>query len=421
MAKRKRTVEVLELNPDPTVELSARTLLAISRETDFGSATVAYKLLNLPLEPPSLTEPYARFWDNSLRNITTLDFGGIPTTRRTEGSLAGPFYIDICPPLLLGILGKVQTSATNTSPLVATTLTASESRLSTVLDVASVTGFTVGDIIRIGPQGGETTETAKITAIDDIALTITIEAPGLVYDHSSGEDVVQSKAPYTYVFSLKTDGLPPSHTFNYKEPFEDWIYYGIRVTSMTLRFSAAEGVLNFSCDWVGQRKTATTWTPAALTEPEKPLPGWSAYLVMGGAEVKLIDYEVVLTRDADVRYNIPGTIADAKDYPTEILLSPLAVTGTITCLFDSTAEAKYRDGTQESLKVKLVKPGTTEGTDSERSIAIEIPIVDYGEGAFEVDRTGTTLVSTLRFRGLWDLASAKGIEVTILNEKYGAY
>jgi len=142
---------------------------------------------------------------------------------------------------------------------------------------------------------------------------------------------------------------------------------------------------------------------------------------MGGAEVKLIDYEVVLTRDADVRYNIPGAIADAKDYPTEILLSPLAVTGTITCLFDSTAEAKYRDGTQESLKVKLIKPGTTEGADSERSIAIEIPIVDYGEGAFEVDRTGTTLVSTLRFRGLWDLASAKGIEITILNEKYGAY
>jgi len=143
MAKRK-SKEVLELNPDPTIELSARMVLGVNRELSFGSASVAYeKDLILPVEPPSLTEPYARFWDNSLRNVTTLDFVGVPTTRRLEGSLAGPFYIDVCPPLLLAILGKVKTSATDTSPLVSTTLTADETRGTKVLDVASVTGFAV--------------------------------------------------------------------------------------------------------------------------------------------------------------------------------------------------------------------------------------------------------------------------------------
>jgi len=323
--------------------LSALTKVGLVKETSFGAG--GNPAVILPVEPPTFTEPIAKFWDNALRGIPALDFSGTVTTKHVEGSLAGPIFLDEFPYLPLAILGSESYST-----------------------------------------------------------------------------------PYTgtekHVFSLKTDGLPPSLAIVVSDPVQEWTYKGVRCTSLTMRFSAAEGVLNFSADIVGAEKATSTATWPSLGAPGQPaLPGWQGYVELGGSAWanKLIDFEIVLTRDADYRYSLPGTVGGSS-IPREIGLSPLAITGTITLQFTAVAdEEKYRAGTQESMKVKIIKDPTKEGVAGEVSITFEMPKVDYGEGAFEVDRTGTTLVATLRFRALWNFALSKVIDLTIFNTKAGAY
>jgi len=330
-------------------KLSALTKVGILKEASFGAG--GNPSVILPVEPPSFTEPIARFWDNAIRGIPALDFGGIVTTKHIEGSLAGPIFLDEFPYLPLAILGSETFSTVDTT-------------------------------------------TGK------------------------------------HVFALKTDGLPPSLAVVVDDEVQEWTYKGVRCTSLTMRFSAAEGVLNFSADIVGAEKATSDATWPALGAPgQAPLPGWQGYVQIWDEATsaykawanKLIDFEIVFTRDADYRYSLPGT-AEGSSSPREIGLSPLSITGTITIQFTDVAdEQKYRTGVQDRIKIKVIKDPAKEGVAGEVSCTWELFKIDWGEGAFEVDRTGTTLVATMRFRALWDFGQGKIIDLTIFNTKTAAY
>lgn len=219
-----------------------------------------------------------------------------------------------------------------------------------------------------------------------------------------------------------SETLPQSLSIQIDDPVQPIGYDGCRPTSLEFRFSAAEGGLTFSCSLTGRdRSFRTAFTPseAALNRLRMPFPGWSSYFVLGGSGVggKLVELTITLSRDAEIRYTAAPSATGISFVPGAILLSPLEVTAEATILYTDVADfEKHRLGTQESFRVKLILPGTTEGADGETSIDFLMPRVDYGEGPTEIARDAVALTATWRLRALHDPSIGGPIEVVLLNE-----
>ena len=63
--------------------------IGIARETTWGDGDAPLRLL--PIDPPSITEPYEQILDNLLRGINAVDFGAYQGSGHVEMGLSGLF------------------------------------------------------------------------------------------------------------------------------------------------------------------------------------------------------------------------------------------------------------------------------------------------------------------------------------------
>lgn len=79
--------------------------IGIGRETTWGDGAAPQVML--PIEPPSITEPYEQILDNLLRGINAIDFGAYQGSGHAEAGLAGLFYPEELGFLILAMMGQV--------------------------------------------------------------------------------------------------------------------------------------------------------------------------------------------------------------------------------------------------------------------------------------------------------------------------
>ena len=165
-----------------------------------------------------------------------------------SGSIKMEVDPDATEELLMALFGKKIVTPMPEMPSggVSTTLASSPLAGDTTFDVTSVTGLAVDDWIAIG--AGATLEFARITDITGSELTVTAEGvgSGLLFDHTSGEDVDENTTPvYKHTFE-QTDDLP-SYTWELDlgSPEGNSVarFSGMVARSMALDYQAMEPVM----------------------------------------------------------------------------------------------------------------------------------------------------------------------------------
>ena len=82
--------------------------IGLARESSWGDGAAPQVML--PIEPPSITEPYEQILDNLYRGINAIDFGAYQGSGRTDASLAGLFYPEELGFLILAMMGAVSSA-----------------------------------------------------------------------------------------------------------------------------------------------------------------------------------------------------------------------------------------------------------------------------------------------------------------------
>ncbi len=310
--------------------ISRLTKIGVARESSWGAADAPQVLL--PVEPPSITEPYEQILDNLQRGLYAADFGAYQGAGHVEMSLSGQFY-----PEEVGFL-----------------------------------------------------------------LTAMIGSP------SSGTSV-----PYEHDFTMATS-QPPSLAIQdegavYKSGATKRRYTGMLPSSLVFSFSSAEGVLAWSADLTGKLGTAPGSGAIPSAVGTSPFLGWQGALTIGSANTRLIDAEITLEREVEMRHGSDGTQYAVAGYS-----GALTATATMTLDAIDNTELDYVLGHSSNTVVLTFSYGAG---NAERSIAFTMTKFNWGEAPAELDRSGVFVTLGISGRALYNDTDAGPIAVTLKNAR----
>ncbi len=178
---------------------------------------------------------------------------------------------------------------------------------------------------------------------------------------------------------------------------------GLGVTDLTIRFNRAEGALTYSASMIGQKVTSEAALSVAH-DVGKPLMGWNCTITMGDVVGCLIEGEWSLSREWALLYcgtATPGGIGE--EYPSNIYAGPLEVTARFTVDFVGQADLDVAiDKTQGAVTTVF------EDEDDANTLTIAAPLMDYADGPFELDHSGTFVTLVYSCRALYKTADSSG-------------
>jgi hypothetical protein len=211
-------------------------------------------------------------------------------------------------------------------------------------------------------------------------------------------------APYVHSITM-TNAAPTSSTQrSLSVQVEDAVskdrYIGMVVTSLTLRFSAAEGMLTYSANLVGQQRltnqsamsTSGEWlSPGTVVQP---FLGWHAQVTQGGANARVVESEITFERESYIRYS-----ANQSQKPADIQVGDLTLTARATLDYYQSSDVDlYTDKTQSAFIWDF--DFTPDGAAYAKNLTITCSKMDYGEGPVEIDRSGVNMLLTWSMRAI---------------------
>ena len=174
---------------------------------------------------------------------------------------------------------------------------------------------------------------------------------------------------------------------------------GLGVTELTIRFNRAEGALTYSASMTGQKVTSEAALGVAH-DVSKPLMGWNNTISLGGVTGCLVEGEWSLSREWGLLYC--GTGADAE-YPSNIYAGPLEVTARFTIDFVGQADLDVAiNKTQGAVSTAF------SDEDDANTLTIASPLMDYADGPFELDHSGTFVTLVYSCRALYNTSNDTG-------------
>lgn len=174
---------------------------------------------------------------------------------------------------------------------------------------------------------------------------------------------------------------------------------GLGATELTVRFNRAEGALTYSASMTGKKATSEA-ALATSHDVGKPLMGWNCTVSVGGVTGCLIEGEWSLSREWALLYC--GTGADAE-YPSNAYAGPLEVTARLTVEFVGQADLDVAIGKTQG----AVSTAFSDEDDGDM-ITIAAPLMDYADGPFELDHSGTFVTLVYSCRALYDTNNEEG-------------
>jgi len=199
---------------------------------------------------------------------------------------------------------------------------------------------------------------------------------------------------------------PPSFAVAINDGGTAYVYKGLMVSELTIRYNAAEGLVTYSTNLIGQ-KMATTGAFATSHDVSDPPRGWMAYATMGVSPACVIEGEWTLSREIALLYCASSNVAAEAQYPKNAYAGPLEVTARATLDFTAAAlVTRYLNKTQEAFQVAF--------TYDAHGLTITAPKMDFGEGPVEIDRSGTYVTLAYSMRALYDLDTMTGpVTITV--------
>jgi hypothetical protein len=176
-------------------------------------------------------------------------------------------------------------------------------------------------------------------------------------------------------------------------------YIGMVVTTLALKYSAAEGVLSYTATLAGQQQLLSqsamgTTLNLSPSSHLNPFLGWHAQVLTAGVNARVIEGEVTFERESFVRYS-----ASQSKYPADIQLGGLSVMQRATLDYYQVADYNlYFNKTQQDFTVDF--DFSPPGYGYQKNLTITCSKVDFGEGAAEIDRSGINMTLALSLRAL---------------------
>jgi len=174
---------------------------------------------------------------------------------------------------------------------------------------------------------------------------------------------------------------------------------GLGVTELTIRFNRAEGAVTYSASFLGQ-KVVPTGPIGTSHDVAKPPMGWKAVSSLAGVSGEVIEGEFSLSREWALFYG--GSGVDAA-YASNAYAGPLEATGRFTVDFSLLADLDVvLNKTQGAVSV------TVADEDGANGFTLDAPLADFGDGLFELDRSGVYVTLALSCRFLYDESTGQG-------------
>lgn len=221
-----------------------------------------------------------------------------------------------------------------------------------------------------------------------------------------------SYATATHTFSVGTS--VPSFTFEDDDPVQARVYTGCQVSSFSLRFNRAEGLVTFNTKMIGKLPTTTTSTTVADASG-KPWIGWTGvFSVDGTAAAKLISGELTWERTQE-----PSPHANNSQDMARLDTGRIRYTGSLVF-----------DGASDELLTYLTN---TNGTPTPKAVVLSFTNAD--SNVITVTSTNTTFLAegmkrdmggnakrmSVGMRGVRNSTDGGPCKVTLTNSKATSY
>jgi hypothetical protein len=228
-----------------------------------------------------------------------------------------------------------------------------------------------------------------------------------------GSTTASGSGPTTNSFALGV--ATPSYSVtveNTESPsgtVRQYRYTGCLATSLTLKFSAAEGLFTYAINVVGNAHTTASGVAiGAVSTTAAPFMGWQTTASAGGTPyTRLIDVEYTLERPVELIYTATNSQFASAGYA-----GPLAITAKATMDFPT-----YTDYLMFLNKVQNEwKTTTWYGSGSTlREVVVRCTNMDFADDAATIDRSGITLRLGLSMRGLYNVTDQGPVWISIKN------
>jgi hypothetical protein len=238
-----------------------------------------------------------------------------------------------------------------------------------------------------------------------------------------------ASAPYTHTMTTFTS--PPTSTtkrslsVQVDDAVDNSRFIGMVLSSLTLRFSASEGMLSYVATLVGQQQLTgqtamgTTGDLAPLT-PINAFLGWHADITQGGTNARGIEGEITFEREVMVRHS-----PDQSDKPSDIQVGGLTVTSRLTLDYYQIDDVNlYLNKTQSAFVASF--SFTPPDVSYAKTLTITCSKMDYGDGPVEIDRSGANMVLAWAMRALANTTDGSSSDpapckITLANARSSAY
>ncbi len=232
-----------------------------------------------------------------------------------------------------------------------------------------------------------------------------------------GQDTVTTAASdqNTHVFRAKTDfttagGGANSLTMDIRDDSLDLEYTGLYVSSLTLRYSAAEGILTYTANLMGANQeaegegTALTMSDIAFAEPI-PLFGWTAQTYQTTESRTANNHETGVVEkkslvDAEFTFNRPTQLTYvARNLQTVFRADPgpLEVTARFTMDWDGGSDITPANWRDDYISSSTHQRGwrfdmtNNQSGSAARFMRIYLPSASVLEAPLEIDRSDTSM------------------------------
>jgi len=238
------------------------------------------------------------------------------------------------------------------------------------------------------------------------------EECGFLLNAIMGTASVAGSDPYVHTFSLGP--IPPPLIVQDEQGVEAHRFTGCLAAEFSLTFNQAEGLLTYSASLTGKERTEVA--ACGLTDQTNaPFRGWMGSVLVNGSPFgKLIEGELTLSREIELHYTDGNT-----QLPQAASAGPLEVTGRATIRFDDIADYdRYLDKDQEPFQIDFAYGAGA----SLKKLTFLASLMDFGDGAAEIDRSGTSLTLAYTMRALYNATDAGPCKFVLSNalENYDA-
>jgi hypothetical protein len=181
-------------------------------------------------------------------------------------------------------------------------------------------------------------------------------------------------------------------------------YTGARVGNISLSFAAADGVLEYSSQWMSKIPTKVTAINPALANDNDPFAGWRGTVTSTGLTAIIVSGEMSIERELEVVH----TAQNAQD-PRIVNVGALGVSGRLVITAeDMTIFDAWKAHTTQSFAITF-----TYGASA--IITITLTSANLGDGPLEIDRSGVGVTFAVPFRGLYNATDAGPLKIVVTN------